>query len=64
VQVVRWGRNVFANLQKFIQFQITVNIGALLIDFIVACTTGYHVPLTAVQVSALPARLVGIVPGW
>jgi len=64
VQVVKWGRNVFANLQKFIQFQITVNIGALLIDFIVACSSGKHVPLTAVQVSALPATRVGTVQGW
>ncbi|CAI7843233.1 unnamed protein product [Closterium sp. NIES-54] len=48
VKVVRWGRSVFANIQKFIQFQLTVNIAALVINFISACTDG-HVPLNAVQ---------------
>eukprot|EP00475_Leptophrys_vorax_P001529 TRINITY_DN10839_c0_g1_i4.p1 TRINITY_DN10839_c0_g1~~TRINITY_DN10839_c0_g1_i4.p1 ORF type:complete len:975 (+),score=140.04 TRINITY_DN10839_c0_g1_i4:69-2927(+) len=48
VKVVRWGRSVFANIQKFIQFQLTVNIAALVINFIAACTDG-HVPLNAVQ---------------
>jgi magnesium-transporting ATPase (P-type) len=49
-QVVRWGRAVYANIQKFIQFQLTVNIVALIINFVAACTSA-EVPLTAVQVS-------------
>lgn len=47
-QVVRWGRAVYANIQKFIQFQLTVNIVALIINFVAACTSA-EVPLTAVQ---------------
>ncbi|KAL3647824.1 putative calcium-transporting ATPase 13, plasma membrane-type [Castilleja foliolosa] len=46
--VVRWGRCVYNNIQKFIQFQLTVNIAALVINFIAAVSSG-DVPLTAVQ---------------
>ncbi|XVF38307.1 hypothetical protein REPUB_Repub20aG0089900 [Reevesia pubescens] len=28
--VLRWGRCVYTNIQKFIQFQLTVNVAALL----------------------------------
>lgn len=48
VKVVRWGRSVYANIQKFIVFQLTVNVGALVINFVAACSNG-TVPLTAVQ---------------
>lgn len=48
VKVVRWGRSVYANIQKFIQFQLTVNVAALVINVIAAITSG-DVPLTAVQ---------------
>lgn len=40
VNVVRWGRSVYINIQKFVQFQLTVNIVALLINFCAACITG------------------------
>ncbi|XP_057517569.1 calcium-transporting ATPase 12, plasma membrane-type [Amaranthus tricolor] len=46
--VLRWGRCVFNNIQKFIQFQLTVNVAALVINFIAAISAG-EVPLTAVQ---------------
>eukprot|EP00252_Welwitschia_mirabilis_P024143 TRINITY_DN704_c0_g1_i1.p1 TRINITY_DN704_c0_g1~~TRINITY_DN704_c0_g1_i1.p1 ORF type:complete len:1098 (-),score=233.81 TRINITY_DN704_c0_g1_i1:295-3588(-) len=48
VKVVRWGRSVYANIQKFIQFQLTVNVAALAINFVAAVSSG-DVPLTAVQ---------------
>ncbi|KAG0627468.1 hypothetical protein M758_2G203300 [Ceratodon purpureus] len=48
VKVVRWGRSVYANIQKFIQFQLTVNVVALAINFVAAVSSG-EVPLTAVQ---------------
>ncbi|XP_030546928.1 calcium-transporting ATPase 9, plasma membrane-type isoform X2 [Rhodamnia argentea] len=48
VKVVRWGRSVYANIQKFIQFQLTVNVAALVINVIAAISSG-EVPLTAVQ---------------
>ncbi|KAL2466005.1 putative calcium-transporting ATPase 11 [Abeliophyllum distichum] len=48
VNVARWGRAVYINIQKFVQFQLTVNIVALMINFISACISG-SAPLTAVQ---------------
>ncbi|KAJ0764553.1 putative P-type Ca(2+) transporter [Helianthus annuus] len=50
--VVRWGRSVYANIQKFIQFQLTVNIVALVINIVATFTFG-DVPLNGVQVSLL-----------
>lgn len=46
--VLMWGRCVYNNIQKFIQFQLTVNVAALVINFIAAVSVG-EVPLTAVQ---------------
>ncbi|KAL3531293.1 hypothetical protein ACH5RR_010615 [Cinchona calisaya] len=46
--VLRWGRCVYNNIQKFIQFQLTVNVAALVINFIAAISAG-DVPFTAVQ---------------
>ncbi|XP_058179200.1 calcium-transporting ATPase 9, plasma membrane-type [Rhododendron vialii] len=48
VKVVRWGRSVYANIQKFIQFQLTVNVAALIINVVAAISAG-DVPLNAVQ---------------
>lgn len=30
VQAVKWGRNVYAGATKFLQFQLTINIGAVI----------------------------------
>lgn len=49
LQVVRWGRSVYANIQKFIQFQLTVNVAALVINVVAAVSSG-DVPLNAVEV--------------
>ncbi|ONM03115.1 Calcium-transporting ATPase 9 plasma membrane-type [Zea mays] len=46
--VVRWGRSVYANIQKFIQFQLTVNVAALVINVVAAVSSG-DVPLNAVE---------------
>ncbi|XP_028776416.1 putative calcium-transporting ATPase 13, plasma membrane-type isoform X1 [Neltuma alba] len=46
--VLKWGRCVYNNIQKFIQFQLTVNVAALAINFVAAVLAG-EVPLTAVQ---------------
>ncbi|KAI3471705.1 hypothetical protein Pfo_028355 [Paulownia fortunei] len=48
VNVAKWGRSVYINIQKFVQFQLTVNIVALMINIISACISG-SAPLTAVQ---------------
>ncbi|KAH9682424.1 putative calcium-transporting ATPase 13 plasma membrane-type [Citrus sinensis] len=46
--VLRWGRCVYTNIQKLIQFQLTANVAALLINFVAAVSAG-EIPLTAVQ---------------
>ncbi|CAI9781215.1 unnamed protein product [Fraxinus pennsylvanica] len=46
--VLKWGRRVYNNIQKFIQFQLTVNVAALVINFIAIVSAG-DVPLTTVQ---------------
>ncbi|XP_059637463.1 calcium-transporting ATPase 10, plasma membrane-type-like isoform X2 [Cornus florida] len=48
VKVVLWGRSVCANVQKFIQFQLTVNVAALIIN-VVAAVSSDGVPLNTVQ---------------
>ncbi|KAL3743971.1 hypothetical protein ACJRO7_013254 [Eucalyptus globulus] len=48
VKVVRWGRSVYANIKKSIQFQLTVNLAALIINAVAAFSSG-DVPLNAVQ---------------
>jgi Ca2+-transporting ATPase len=48
VAAVMWGRNVYDSIRKFLQFQLTVNLVALLIAFVSAVTTGESV-LTPVQ---------------
>ncbi|CAK9183984.1 unnamed protein product [Ilex paraguariensis] len=48
VNVAKWGRSVYINIQKFVQFQLTVNIVALMINFVSACISGSG-PLTVVQ---------------
>ncbi|MFS7888460.1 putative P-type ATPase, HAD-like superfamily [Helianthus anomalus] len=47
ITLVRWGQSVY-NIQKFVQFQLTVNIVALIVNFTSACLTG-SAPLMAVQ---------------
>ncbi|KAA8517150.1 hypothetical protein F0562_017443 [Nyssa sinensis] len=48
VNVAKWGRAVYINIQKFVQFQLTVNVVALMLNFVSACISG-SAPLTAVQ---------------
>ncbi|KAE9621686.1 hypothetical protein Lal_00033083 [Lupinus albus] len=48
LNVAKWGRAVYINIQKFVQFQLTVNVVALITNFVSACITG-SAPLTAVQ---------------
>ena len=48
VKSVLWGRSVFANLRKFLQFQLTINGVALIIAFVAAVTNG-ETPLNVLQ---------------
>jgi P-type E1-E2 ATPase len=33
VEAVKWGRNIYDNIRKFVQFQLTVNVVALFMTF-------------------------------
>ncbi|PKU65244.1 Calcium-transporting ATPase 1, plasma membrane-type [Dendrobium catenatum] len=48
VTVGKWGRSVYINIQKFVQFQLTVNVVVLIVNFSSACFTG-EAPLIVVQ---------------
>ncbi|KAH6761165.1 ATPase E1-E2 type family protein / haloacid dehalogenase-like hydrolase family protein [Perilla frutescens var. frutescens] len=48
VTVLKWGRCVYNNIQKFIQFQLTVHITTQVINFMTAVSSG-DMPLTAAQ---------------
>ncbi|KAM7275482.1 hypothetical protein ACFE04_017348 [Oxalis oulophora] len=41
LNITKWGRAVYINIQKFVQFQLTYNVVLLLINFISACFSGY-----------------------
>jgi magnesium-transporting ATPase (P-type) len=49
VKTVMWGRAVYDNIRKFVQFQLTVNCVALTLSLIAAFLDGLEKPLTAVQ---------------
>lgn len=48
VKAVMWGRNVYDSISKFLQFQLTVNVVAVVVAFSGACIT-QDSPLKAVQ---------------
>lgn len=50
IVAIKWGRCVYDNIRKFLQFQLTVNVVALLLVFIVALIPSFSdPPLNAVQ---------------
>ena len=48
VKAVMWGRNIYDSIAKFLQFQLTVNVVAVMVAFISACAIE-RTPLTATQ---------------
>lgn len=59
VKAVLWGRSVYENIRKFLQFQLTVNVVALSLTLIAALAQR-ELPLTAVQ---LLWFVISVVPG-
>ncbi len=51
VNAILWGRSLYENIQKFLQFQLTVNVAALVTAFFGALffTGEQQLPLTAIQ---------------
>lgn len=48
VSAVQWGRSIYLNIQKFIQFQLTINVVALL-TALIGPFIGIEFPLTVTQ---------------
>lgn len=48
VKAVKWGRNIYDNIRRFLQFQLTVNVSAVTTAFL-GCFVLGESPLTAVQ---------------
>jgi P-type Ca2+ transporter type 2C len=48
VKSVLWGRSVFNNIRKFLQFQLTINFVALVVAFVAAVSEG-DTPLNVLQ---------------
>eukprot|EP01121_Diplochlamys_sp_Union-15-3_P014953 TRINITY_DN4845_c0_g1_i3.p1 TRINITY_DN4845_c0_g1~~TRINITY_DN4845_c0_g1_i3.p1 ORF type:complete len:1069 (-),score=250.89 TRINITY_DN4845_c0_g1_i3:1-3207(-) len=49
VKAVMWGRNVFDCIRKFVQFQLTVNVVAVVTVFVGGILDGEDPPLKAIQ---------------
>jgi Ca2+ transporting ATPase len=48
VSSIKWGRSIFDNIRKFIQFQLSVNLSAVLLVFVTSCI-GSESPISAIQ---------------
>ena len=48
ISAIRWGRNIFENCRKFIQFQLTVNISCLFIVIVGGSSLG-NSPFSVIQ---------------
>src|SRR5262249_293304 len=48
VQAVHWGRSLYENIQRFLQFQLTINVSALAIAFL-GPFLGVKPPFTILQ---------------
>lgn len=68
VKAIKWGRGIYENFQRFIQFQLTVNVVAF-ITVILAEVMGYKMPFTTLQLlwvniimDGPPALTLGLEP--
>jgi Ca2+-transporting ATPase len=49
LNAVQWGRSLYENIQRFIQFQLTINVSALTITFLGILIFGVKAPFTVLQ---------------
>ena len=68
VEAITWGRGIYNNFQRFIQFQLTVNIIAFMIA-IISQVLGYRMPFTTIHLLWIniimdgpPALALGLEP--
>ncbi len=68
VKAVQWGRGIYENFQRFIQFQLTVNLSSVIV-VLVSILAGFPAPFTALELLWLnlimdgpPALTLGLEP--
>lgn len=68
VRAVQWGRGIYRNFQRFIQFQLTVNLSSVLV-ILLSVVAGFQAPFTAIQILWInmimdgpPALTLGLEP--
>ncbi len=49
VKAVHWGRSLYENIQRFLQFQLTINLSALAITFLGVLVFNVRAPFTVLQ---------------
>lgn len=49
VKAVHWGRALYENIQRFLQFQLTINVSALVITFLGVLLFDVRAPFTVLQ---------------
>lgn len=68
VTAVQWGRGIYENFQRFVQFQLTVNLSSVIV-VLVSIIAGFATPFTALQLLWInlvmdgpPALTLGLEP--
>lgn len=68
VKAVQWGRGIYENFQRFIQFQLTVNLSSVIV-VLASILSGFAAPFTALQLLWIniimdgpPALTLGLEP--
>ncbi len=68
VKAVQWGRGIYENFQRFIQFQLTVNLSSVIV-VLASILSGFEAPFTALQLLWIniimdgpPALTLGLEP--
>lgn len=57
VKAVMWGRNVYDSIAKFLQFQLTVNVVAVVVAFIGACAIEDSPLKVTLRLKETPVRI-------
>lgn len=70
VKAVKWGRGIYENFKRFIQFQLTVNVSSVIV-VLVSVLIGFDSPFTALQLLWIniimdgpPALTLGLEPNY
>ncbi len=60
VKAVMWGRNVYDSISKFLQFQLTVNVVAVIVAFTGACITQVSASKSLLHVDLKKTKAIGL----